>query len=112
MTSNILSQLKAATLQDATLGMRWEEKSLVSTERTQSNGWLYDQDHELMYKLGKKTGKLVQLETTRPDRKIMPDHQVKAEHWHMGLYGPGGPCLPHFDAFHPKFLPSDVWGGD
>ena len=28
----------------------------------------------------------------------------------MGLYGPGGHYLPHYDAFGSDLLPPDVWG--
>ena len=37
---------------------------------------------------------------------------VEAEAWQMGLYGPGGHYLPHYDAFDSNLLPPDVWGAD
>ena len=37
---------------------------------------------------------------------------VEAEAWQMGLYGPGGHYLPHFDAFDGNLLPPDVWSTD
>merc|ERR1719222_908627 len=44
---------------------------------------------------------------------------IEAEAWQMGLYGPGGHYLPHYDAFdtldHLAFtstLPNKVWRGN
>ena len=111
MTSKILSQLKAATVQDISVSTGGGAK--VSNERTQSSGWIWDQEDELLYKLSKKTGKVVQMETTRPEEEMAPGIQwrfVEAEAWQMGLYGPGGHYLPHFDAFDTNLLPPDVWG--
>jgi len=113
MTTKILSQLEAATVQD--VGVRSGGGKKVSNERTQSSGWIWDQEHPLLHKLSKKTGKIVQLETTRPDEEMAPGKQwkfVEAEAWQMGLYGPGGHYLPHYDAFDSNLLPPDVWGAD
>jgi len=112
MTSNISSRLEAASVQDT---FRGKDGNRVTLSRTQSHGWLYDQDEDLMYKLSKKTGKLVQLETARPAEKLFADASkrfVEAEDWQMGLYGPGGHYLPHLDAFEPDTLPSNAWGLD
>ena len=100
--------MKAASVQDINRGV---DGHRVTVTRTQATGWLYDQDYERMYKLSKKTGRLVQLETTRPVEKLSRSF-VEAEHWQMGLYGPGGHYLPHRDAFDPENMPSDAWGLD
>jgi len=113
MTTRIMSQLQAATVQDVAVSDGGGSK--VSNERTQSHGWIWDQEHDLLYKLSKKTGKLVQLETTRPPEEMMPGVQwrfIEAEAWQMGLYGPGGHYLPHYDAFDSNLMPPDVWGSD
>lgn len=113
MTTRILSQLQAATVQDIAVSDGGGSK--VSNERTQSNGWIWDQEHELLYKLSKKTGKLIEMETTRPEEEMAPGVQwrfVESEAWQMGLYGPGGHYLPHFDAFDSNLMPPDVWGAD
>jgi len=113
MTTHIMSQLTAATVQD--IAQSDGGGSKVSNERTQSNGWIWDQESELLYKLSKKTGKLVHLETTRPVEEMAPGVQwrfVESEAWQMGLYGPGGHYLPHFDAFDSNLMPPDVWGTD
>ena len=113
MTTRILSQLKAASVQD--VGVSNGGGAKVSNERTQSSGWIWEQEDDLLYKLSKKTGKVVQLETTRPDEEMAPGIHwrfVEAEAWQMGLYGPGGHYLPHFDAFDANLLPPDVWSTD
>jgi len=112
MTSNVSSRLQAGAVQDTHSG---RDGHAVTIVRTQSTGWLYDQDQELIYKLSKKTGKLVQLETARPAEKLFADASrkfVEAEDLQMGMYGPGGHYLPHLDAFDTNMLPSDAWGLD
>ena len=113
MTSRILNQMKAASVQDTSVADGAGSK--ISNERTQSSGWIWDQEEQTLHKLSKRTGMVVQLETALPDEEMapgMPWRFVQAEAWQMGLYGPGGHYLPHFDAFEPNLLPPDVWGTD
>ena len=110
MTSRILSKLQAASVQDISVSNGGGSK--VSNERTQSSGWIWDQEDDLLYKLSKKTGKFAEMVTTRPEEEIAPGVDwrfVESEPWQMGLYGPGGHYLPHFDAFDPNLMPPDVW---
>ena len=105
MTTKILSQLQAASV-----GVGGGAK--VNNERTQSSGWIWDQEDDLLYKLSKKTGKFAQLETTRPKEEMAPGVHIRfveSEPWQIGLYGPGGHYLPHFDAFDPTLMPPGVW---
>ena len=106
MKKNGLNLLTVAAVQDESVpgGKRY------SNERTQSSGWLWDQDHEPLYKLSKKVSLMTGLETFRPriDGKIEMK-LIEAEAWQLGLYGSGGHYLPHFDAFPPENVPSDAW---
>ena len=106
MKKNVLNLLTVAEVQDESVpgGKRY------SNERTQSSGWLWDQDHEPLYKLSKKLSLMTGLETFRPriDGKIEMK-LIEAEAWQLGLYGSGGHYLPHHDAFPPDNLPLDGW---
>lgn len=105
MKRNVLDLLAAATVQDISV----TDGKRVSNERTQSSGWLWDHDHDLLYKISKKVSFLTGLETFRPrvNGRIEP-RIMEAEAWQLGLYGSGGHYLPHFDAFPPDNLPSDA----
>ena len=103
MKKNGLNLLRPAAVQDP----EGTNKALISNERTQSSGWLWDQDHELLYKLSKKVSLLTGLETFRP--RIDEMEWIEAEPWQLGLYGSGGHYLPHQDAFPPDNVPSDAW---
>ena len=82
----------------------------ISSERTQSSGWLADHDHLLLYKISQKVSLMTGLETFRPLMNGKHDGRlIEAEAWQLGLYGSGGHYLPHFDAFPSDSLPSDVW---
>ena len=102
MKKNVLNLLTVATVTDSyTDGKRY------SNERTQSTGWLWDYDHELLYKLSKKVSLMTGLETFRP--RIDEMQLIEAEPWQLGLYGSGGHILPHMDPYPPDNLPSDAW---
>ena len=107
MKKNVLNLLTVATVTDSyTDGKRY------SNERTQSTGWLWDYDHELLYKLSKKVSLMTGLETFRPridDEVDWKMQLIEAEAWQLGLYGSGGHYLPHHDAFPPDNLPLDGW---
>ena len=106
MKKNVLNLLTVAAVQDESVpgGKRY------SNERTQSNAWLWDHDHELLYKLSKKVSLMTGLETFRPriDGKI-DKKLIEAEPWILGLYGSGGHFLPHIDPYPPDNLPSHTW---
>ena len=109
LTTKILDQLAAASVQDTNKYDGAGTK--ISNERTQSNGWLWDDlEDDILYKLSKKTGKLVDLETTRPEKEL--SDMIESEPLQLGLYGSGGHYLPHYDTFDPKQEPPDVWGKD
>ena len=103
MKKNGLNLLRPAAVQDP----EGTNKALISNERTQSSGWLWDQDHELLYKLSKKVSLMTGLETFRP--RIGETQLIEAEPWQLGLYGSGGHILPHMDPYPPDNLPSDAW---
>ena len=102
MQRTALSRLAAATVTAGSDGMK------LSNERTQSSGWLYDQEHPLVLAVSRKVSLLSGLETVRPEGAESRDW-VEAEAWQLGLYGAGGHYLPHHDAFPPDSLPQNVW---
>ena len=111
MKREALNLLTAASVQDESK----TDGKKISTERTQSHGWLFDHQHELLYKLSKKVSLVTGLEPFRPviNGPDGPDaRRIEAEPWQVGLYGSGGHYLPHHDAFHEENLPSDVWSGN
>ena len=108
MKRNALNLLTVATVLDG-------DVSKFSNERTQSAGWLFDHQHELLYQMSKKVSLVTGLETFRPviNGPDGPDWRlIESEDWQVGLYGSGGHYLPHHDAFHEENLPSDVWSGN
>ena len=109
MKRNALNLLEEALVQDV------GDVPRISNERTQSQGWLFDHQHELLYKLSKKVSLVTGLETFRPviNGPDGPDWRlIESEDWQVGLYGSGGHYLPHCDAFHEENLPPDVWSGN
>ena len=109
MKRNALNLLEEALVQDV------GDVPKISNERTQSQGWLFDHQHELLYKLSKKVSLVTGLETFRPviNGPDGPDWRlIEAEAWQLGLYGSGGHYLPHYDAFPSNAYPSDVWSGN
>ena len=106
MKKNIFNHLVAASVQDEDGETGSDSK--VTNERTQSHAWMYDHQHELLYKLSKKVSLLTGLETFRPTLSDRYEG-IEAEAWQVGMYGPGGHYLPHYDAFQPSLLPSDAW---
>ena len=80
---------------------------------------MWDQENDLLYKLSKKISKITKLKTFRPPEQMVPGARwafVEAEPWQVGLYGPGGHYLPHWDAFDildPQSIgPGGVWVGN
>ena len=106
MKAKVLKDLTAASVQDHSVKDGAGRK--VSTERTQSSGWMWDQQYELLYKISKKTGLFTDLIASSPEWQV-PYKIFEAEAWQMGLYGSGGHYLPHYDAFDKVLLPPDVW---
>lgn len=106
LTTHMEHKLSPATVQDNSVA----DGKKVSGDRVQASGWSWDQEHPQLYKLSKKTAAITQLRTARP-----PDMGqgrwgiIEAEAWQVGLYGPGGHYLPHFDAFD---IPDHQWWGE
>ena len=91
----------------------------VSSDRTQASGWAWDQEDNMLYKLSKKVAKMTKLNTYPPEEMMVPGVEwriVEAEACQVGLYGPGGHYLPHFDAFDipdPQSVgPDGLWVGN
>jgi len=113
MKSNVLSVLTAGTVI-----MKDDPTTLETISRSQSVGWLFDHQHQLLYKLSKKVSLLTGLETFRP--KLSDKYEgIEAEAWQVGMYGPGGHYLPHRDALIPEgdnplkdHWQGDLWVGD
>lgn len=106
MTTKIVDQLHSSEVYGEKTG------SQLSNERTQSIGWLWDHDDDILYNLAKKTGKMAQLEIAKSDGDNFQDTFVESEPWQMGVYVPGGHFLPHFDAFEDNTLPPTAWSTD
>ena len=100
MKSQAGSQLVISAMQDTTGGSGAGAK--VTNERTQSNAWLWDHLEPVMHRLSLKTGSLARLETAQKQLNLVPGQPVpviEAEAWQVGIYGPGGHYLPHYDTF-------------
>jgi hypothetical protein len=117
LTSHMEDKLSAATVQDNSVFDGSGKK--VSSERTQASGWAWDQEDNMIYKLSKKTAKMTKLNTYLPEEMMVPGVEWRideAEAWQVGLYGPGGHYLPHFDAFDipdPQSVePDGLWVGN
>ena len=134
MTKTVLNSLETATVVDDSV--KDGSGSRVAIERNQAHGWLFEQDHPFLHQLSLKTGKLVSyiqkyciksdfLKVTSTKIylaiydigkmvgfEVAQSHDeratMNAEAWQLGLYGPGGHYLPHFDAFDNHLLPHDV----
>ena len=114
MKSNV-DHLEPSAVQDIS-GKTENNDRIISNSRTQSSGWLFDHQHQLLYKLSKKVSLLTGLETFRP--KLTDKYEgIEAEAWQVGMYGPGGHYLPHHDSFpssglSPHAWQEGVWVGD
>jgi len=116
MKEKVSSQMNPATVQDLT-----NNAGKVSLERSQASGWLWDNDYPQLYQLARRTAAMTGLEVARPPHLLGKEggEWIEAEAWQMGLYGPGGHYLPHYDAFdtldhlaYTSTLPNKVWRGN
>jgi len=113
MKHYVSSQLSAAEIQDVT---KLDGKgSRVTTERTQSSGWLWEHQFSFLYKLSQTLEKVTSLNVARPDNRPITAI-VESEAWQIGVYGPGGHYLPHYDAFDlldpSSYTPEGTWVGN
>ena len=84
------------------------EEGRLASVRTQASGWLEDNLHPTFHHLSRRVGRMTGLEVARPSHAHSPAHQgVEAEPWQVGVYGPGGHYLPHWDSF--TSLPDSAW---
>ena len=99
MKLSITAQMEVSTVQDIKKADGGGIK--ISTERTQSSGWLWDEDYPGLYKMSRRLGRATKLVTFR--QRALGEHElqhfVEAEAWQVGVYSPGGHYLPHFDDF-------------
>ena len=109
----VSGQLNAAEIQDVTKSNG--AGSRVTTERTQSSGWLWDHQFPFLYKLSNVLEKITKLKLARPTNTPI-SAIVESEAWQIGVYGPGGHYLPHYDAFDildpSARTPDGVWVGN
>ena len=117
MRNHISSRLKV-TRRSVYRGS-FSHTDVMTVKRTMERGFATDHEHQLLHKLSKKTGKVVQLEVTKPDKEIAAGVElVESEPWQIGLYGAGGHFNPHLDSFVSKtedlhvFGPNGVWVGN
>ena len=84
MKISIMAQMEVSTVQDIKKkdggGMK------VSTERTQSSGWLWDEDQPGLTEMSRRLGRATKLLTFRQrplgDQELR--HFVEAEAWQVG----------------------------
>jgi len=114
MRNNAMADLEAATVQDTSVSDGGGSK--VSNERSQASGWLYDPDHPLLYQLSRRVSRMTGLEVAAPKERNTKGWFVEAEAWQLGVYGPGGHYLPHYDAFDildpQSRTPDGLWVGN
>ena len=99
MKISIMAQMEISTVQD--INKKDGGGIKLSTERTQSSGWLWDEDQPGLAQMSRRLGRATRLLTFR-QRALdhhQPRHFVEAEAWQVGVYSPGGHYLPHFDDF-------------
>jgi len=111
------SQLVVSAMEDTSVTAGGGAK--VTNERTQSNTWIWDHQVPLLHKLSLKTGRMTKLATAKPVLDTVPGqlvHIVESEAWQVGIYGPGGHYLPHYDTFQSldpsAFTPAGEWVGN
>ena len=113
MKHYVSNQLNAAEIQDVSKADGKGAK--VTTERTQSSGWLWEHQFPFLYNLSNLLEKITKLKVARPDNNHI-DNIVEAEAWQVGVYGPGGHYLPHYDSFDildpSSYTPDGVWVGN
>merc|ERR1711892_828592 len=113
------SQLVVSAMEDTSATAGGGAGAKVTNGRTQSNAWVWDHQVPLLHKLSLKTGKMSNLTAAKPVLDVVPGqlvHIVESEAWQVGIYGPGGHYLPHYDSFESldqtAYTPSDVWVGN
>ena len=100
MKTRVASQLSVGEIQDTSVVTGGGAK--VTNERTQSNAWIWDHMEPIMHKLSLKTGVMSGLITAKKVLELIPGQSipvVESEAWQIGIYGPGGHYLPHYDSF-------------
>ena len=99
MKLSIMAQMEVSTVQD--IQKKDGGGIKISTERTQSSGWLWDEDQPGLLEMSRRLGLATKLLTfrQRPLEQHELLHFVEAEAWQVGVYSPGGHYLPHFDDF-------------
>ena len=109
------SQLVVSAMEDVSM----TRGAKVTNERTQSNAWIWDHQVPLIHQLSLKTGRMTKLAAAKEDLDIIPGqlvHIVESEAWQVGVYGPGGHYLPHYDTFESldpsSFTPGGEWVGN
>ena len=109
----VSSQLSAAEIQD----VRKVDGTgaVITSERTQSSGWLWEHQFPFLYSLARKVGWITGLNVARPDNTPITNI-VESEALQIGVYGPGGHYLPHYDTFDvmdpSANLPDGTWVGN
>ena len=111
------SQLVVSAMEDTSVTTGGGAK--VTNERTQSNAWIWDHQVPMLHKLSMKTGKMSKLIAAKPVLDVVPGqlvHIVESEAWQVGIYGPGGHYLPHYDTFESldqtAYTPTSEWVGN
>merc|ERR1712107_249753 len=87
----------------------------ITSERTQSSGWLWDYQLPFLYELSHSVERITSLRVARANNNPYTNI-IEAEAWQVGVYGPGGHYLPHYDSFDvldpSSFTPEGVWVGN
>ena len=114
MKHHATAQLNAAQIEDVGRGAG-TAGGKITTERTQSSGWLWDHHHPFLYTLARTLELMTGLKVSRPDNRPV-SYIEEAEAWQVGVYGPGGHYLPHYDTFEgpdpAARTPEGTWVGN
>ena len=117
MKSQAGSQLVISAMQDTSVTSGAGSK--VTNERTQSNAWLWDHMETTMHQLSLKTGRMAKLVAAKNVLDLIPGQTVpviESEAWQVGIYGPGGHYLPHYDSFEipdpTSYTDTGLWVGN
>jgi len=89
----VATRLETASVQRIEAGKVGRQ---ISVDRVQATGWLWEHEYDFLYKLSKKIETFTNLKLARPDNSRIEAY-VESEAWQVGVYGPGGHYLPHYD---------------
>ena len=90
------------------------EVDLHSTDRTQTNAWLFEGTYPELLRLSKYLDHITELQVSFEHDPASYTRFVESEDYQVGLYAPGGLYLCHMDAMDSDFIKmhDDLYIGD